>query len=165
MGDRFNLKEDSSYLQYMDANNLYGWVMMIQLFPTSGFNWVNLSDFTPDKIDSYANGDNEGYLLEVDVRYPKELHDSPIYLLLMCEKMKINRVEKLVPNLYDKQNYVIHIKALNQALKHEFFYSDIAENVEAKFDMGGYDKADARPLPMGKNKKVIGLMKDELRER
>ena len=36
----------------------------------------------------------------------------------MCEKMEINKVEKLVPNLCDKKNYVIHIEVLNQALKH-----------------------------------------------
>ena len=41
----------------------------------------------------------EGYLLEADVRYPKELHDSHNNIPFMCEKMKINRVEKLVPNL------------------------------------------------------------------
>ena len=36
----------------------------------------------------------------------------------MCEKMVINKVEKLVSNLHDKENYLIHIRALNQALKH-----------------------------------------------
>ena len=36
----------------------------------------------------------------------------------MYEKMVINKVEKLVPNLHDKKNYVIHIRALDQALKH-----------------------------------------------
>ena len=72
---RDNPKEDSSYLQYLDASSLYGWAM-IQKLPTGGFNWVDPSEFTPDKIDSDANWNNEGYLLEVDVRYPKELHDS-----------------------------------------------------------------------------------------
>ena len=75
MGDKFNPKEDSSYLQYLDANNLYGWTM-VQKLPTGAFNWVNPSEFTYDKIDSYGNWDSEGYLLEVDVRYPTELHDS-----------------------------------------------------------------------------------------
>ena len=71
MGDKFNPKEESSYLQHLDANNLYGWVMS-QPPPTGGFEWVDPSEFTPDKTDSYTN---EGYLLEVDVRCPKELHD------------------------------------------------------------------------------------------
>ena len=87
---------------------------MSQPLPTGGFNLVDPSDM----IDSFANWDSEGYLLEVDVRYPKELDDLYIDLLFMFEKMKINGVEKLVPNLYDKKIYVIHIKALNQALKH-----------------------------------------------
>ena len=114
MGDKFNL-EGSSYLMYLDANNLYGWAMS-QLLPTGGFEWVDLGQFTPDNIDTYVD---EGYLLEVDVRYPKELHDSHNDLPIMCEKMKINGVEKLIPNLNDKKKYIVHIKTLNQALKHE----------------------------------------------
>ena len=85
---------------------------MIQLLPAAGFEWVDLSKFT---LDSY---ENEGYLLEVDIRYPKELHDPHNDLLFMCKKMVISGVEKLVPNLHDKRNYVVHIKALNQALSH-----------------------------------------------
>ena len=54
-----------------------------------------------------------------------------------------------------KQNYVIHIKT-------EDFYKDIANDVERLFDTSNYDKKDNRPLPIGKNKKVIGLFKDEL---
>ena len=41
MGDKFNLLEESSYLQYLDANNLYGWAMP-QLLPTDGFRWVSI---------------------------------------------------------------------------------------------------------------------------
>ena len=70
MGDKFNSEEVSSYLQYLDVNNLYGWAMS-QLLPTRGFEWVDPSQFTPDKIDSYSNCENEGYLLEVDVKYSK----------------------------------------------------------------------------------------------
>ena len=44
----------------------------------------------------------------------------------------------------------------------EDFYWDIAKDVEKRFDTSGYSKDDNRPLPIGKNKKVIGLMKDEL---
>ena len=109
---------ESSFLQYLDTNNLYGWVM-IQPLPTGGFKWVvDVSRFTPDKIGRLAKIENKGYLLEVDVKYPKELHDSHNDLPFMCEKLKINKVEKLVPNLYDKKKYVIHIRALDQALKH-----------------------------------------------
>ena len=49
---------------------------MNQKLPTGGFNRVDESEFAPDKVDGFANCDSEGYLLEVDVKYPKELHDS-----------------------------------------------------------------------------------------
>ena len=48
MGNKFDPKEDSSYLQYLDANGLHGWAM-IQPLPSRGFNWVDSSEFTPDK--------------------------------------------------------------------------------------------------------------------
>ena len=63
-GAKFNPKGESSYLQYLDVNNLYGWAMN-QLLQTGGFEWVDLSQFTPDKIDFYANCENDGYLLSI----------------------------------------------------------------------------------------------------
>ena len=114
MGDRFDPKSESSYLQYLDANNLYGWAMS-QPLPTGGFKWV---DVNPNEISELATRTDKGYILEVDVSYPKDLHDSHNDLPFMCERMEINGVEKLVPNLRDKKNYVIHIQALNQALQH-----------------------------------------------
>ena len=131
MGDKFNPKEVSSFLQYLDANNLYAWVM-IQLLSTGGFNWLDPSQFTPDNIDSYTNCDNEGYLLEVDIKYPEELHYPHNDLPFMSEKMKISRVEKVVPNLDDKTNYIVHIKALNQALKHEMILEKVHRVIEFK---------------------------------
>ena len=114
MGDRFNPKSESSYLQYLDAKNLYGWAMS-QPLPTGGFKWV---DVNPNEISELATRTDKGYLLEVNVSYPKELHNPHNDLPFMCERMEINGVEKLVPNLRDKKNYIIHIQALNQALQH-----------------------------------------------
>ena len=114
MGDRFDPKSESSYLQYLDANNLYGWAMS-QPLPAGGFKWV---DVNPNEISELATRTDKGYLLEVDVSYPKELHNQHNDLPFMCEKMEINGVEKLVPNLRDKKNYIIHIQALNQVLEH-----------------------------------------------
>ena len=207
MGSEYDPSKPTRYLQYLDANNLYGWAMS-QPLPTGGFKWV---DVHPDEIEELVNLGDKGYLLEVDVAYPRELHDYHNDLPFMCGRMNINGVEKLVPNLYYKKRYVIHIRALDQALKHglvlerihraiEFnqsawmteyidfntrlrteakndfekdfyklmnndietddFYKDIADDVESRFDANGY--ALDRPLPVGKNKKVIGLMKDEL---
>ena len=55
----------------------------------------------------------------------------------------------------DTDSFIIHIKT-------EDFYKDIANDVEKWFDISNYDENDKRPLPIGKNKKVIGLFKDEL---
>ena len=115
IGDRFNPKSESSYLQYLDANNLYRWAMS-QPLPTGGFKWV---DVNSNEITELATRTDKGYLLEVNnVSYPKDLHDSHNDLPFMCERMEINGVEKLVPNIRDKKNYVIHIQALNQVLQH-----------------------------------------------
>ena len=114
MGDRFDPKSESSYLQCPDANNLHGWAMS-QPLATGGFKWV---DVNPNEISELATQTDKGYLLEVDVSYPKELHNPHNDLPFMCERMEINGVEKLLPNLRDKKNYVIHIQALNQALQH-----------------------------------------------
>ena len=96
----------------------------------------NVSTFTyqikPDKISKLAKHKSKGYLLEVDVRYPKELHDSHNDLPFMCERMKISGVEKLIPNLYDKKRYVIHIRALDQALKHGLVLERIHKAIEFK---------------------------------
>ena len=106
MGDKFDPKPESSYLQYLDTNNLYGWAMS-QPLPTK-----------PNEISELATRTDKGYMLEVDISYPKELHNPHNDLPFMCERMEINGLEKLVPNLRDKKNYVIHIKALDQALQH-----------------------------------------------
>ena len=70
MGEKYNPKEESSFLMYLDANNLYGWAM-IQLLPTGGFKWVKPSQFRPDKIDSYENCNKNCYLLELTLSIPK----------------------------------------------------------------------------------------------
>ena len=112
MKDLCNPDEESVYLQYLDANSFYGWAMF-QNLPTHGFKWEDGEDFTPEKIDELVKKDKRGYLLEVDVKYPKELHKDHNELPFLVEKMKIKRVEKLVPNLKRKKRYVVHIKALD----------------------------------------------------
>ena len=112
MKDLYNPDELSTYLQYVDANNLYGWAVINNL-PTHRFRWKNGEDFTPEKIDELVKKDKRGYLLEVDVKYPKELHKDHNELPFLVEKMKIKRVDKLVPNLKRKKRYVVQIKALD----------------------------------------------------
>ena len=117
MKDFYNPDEESIYLQYVDANNLYGWAMINNL-PTFGFKWKKGEDFTPEKIHELVKKDERGYLLEVDVEYPKGLHENHTEMPFLVERMKIGSEEKLVPNLKNKNGYVVHIKALNKALKY-----------------------------------------------
>ena len=61
----------SSYLLYLDANNLYGWAVS-KKFPVNGFEWVNhLSIFNENFIKNYDENSDVGYFLEVDIEYPK----------------------------------------------------------------------------------------------
>ena len=125
MGSEFDPDEKTNYLQYLEANNLYGW----QPLPSRGFGWV---DIKPDKISKLAKHKSKGYLLEVDIRYPKKLHDSHNDLPFMCERRKINGVEKLIPSLYYKKRYVIHIRVLEHALKHGLVLECIHRAIEFK---------------------------------
>ena len=132
MGELHNPNEDTTYLQYLDANNLYGWAMS-QPLPTGGFRWVSTN---PNEISELATRTDKGYILEVDVSYSKELHNPHNDLPFMCERMEINNVEKLVPNLYDKKNYVIHIRALDQTLTHGLILDRIHRDIE--FDQSAW---------------------------
>ena len=69
----YDKKIESSYLTYLDANNLYGWAMSKKL-PVNGFKWENdLSRFNEDFIKNYNENSDIGYFLEVDIEYPKQL--------------------------------------------------------------------------------------------
>ena len=126
--------EDTTYLQYLDTNNLYDWAMS-QPLPTGGFRWV---DVNPNEISELATRTDKGYIPEVDVSYPTELHNPHNDLPFMCKRMEMNGVEKLVPNLRDKKSYVIHIRALAQALKHGLILDRIHQVIE--FDQSAWMK-------------------------
>ena len=107
MGDKFNSNEPSKYIQYLDANNLYVAAMSKKL-PTRGFKWMNKYEFN--------NWENYSCILEVDLDYPKELHDLYNDYPLAPEQIEVNKVEKLIPNLRDKEKYVLHYENLKQYL-------------------------------------------------
>ena len=108
----------SSYLMYLDASNLYGWAMSRKL-PVNGFKWENdLSRFNGNFIKNYNENSDVGYFLEVDIENPKQLWSSHKDLPLLPERKKLEKVEKLVCSIEDKEKYVIHIRALKQALNH-----------------------------------------------
>ena len=67
---------------------------MSQPLPTGGFRWV---DANPNEISELATRTDKGYILEVDISYPKELHNPHNDLPFMCERMEINGVESWYP--------------------------------------------------------------------
>ena len=92
---------------------------MSQKLPVSGFKWKkNMLKFNEEFIKNYDEDSDKEYILEVDVKYPKNLHGLHGDLPLLPERMKNGKCKKLVCNLYDKRNYVVHIRSLKQALNH-----------------------------------------------
>ena len=112
----------------LDVNNVYGWAMS-QPLPTGGFRWVNVE---PEEVKELSTRKDWGYLMEVDVLYPKELHNKHNDLPFMCKRMKIGNVKKLVTDLYYKKRYMIHIRALKQALGHGLVLEKIHRTIEFK---------------------------------
>ena len=114
----YDKKKKSSYIQYLDANNLYGKAMTEKL-PVRRFRWMgDISRMDEDFVRGYDKNDNKGYILEVDVDYPDKLQNLHSDLPFLPERMAINNTKKLVCNLHDKKNYVVHINVLKQALDH-----------------------------------------------
>ena len=92
---------------------------MSQKLPVNGFKWVkNLSKFNEILIRNFDDNSDKGYFVEVDVDYPKKLFDLHKDLSFLPERKKVNKVEKFICNIEDKEKYVMHIKVLKQALNH-----------------------------------------------
>ena len=132
MGSDYDKNKASSYINYLDANNLYG-LSMIQKLPYRSLKWDD--KITEDDVINYDNG-RTGFILEVDLEYPTELHDlhndyplAPevmnvkanmlsekqveIYKLINGSKEpKDEKTKKLILNLNDKSKYVVHIRSL-----------------------------------------------------
>ena len=120
-----------SYLMYLDANNLYGWAMS-QYLPTGGFRWMTEKQIDKLDLTKYKEDSNRGLILEVDLEYPKELHnlhnDYPLgpekvkvtedmlsgYCKRIADKYNISTglVHKLIPTLKNKEKYVLHYRNL-----------------------------------------------------
>ncbi|XP_015781336.1 uncharacterized protein LOC107359368 [Tetranychus urticae] len=121
--------EQETWLLYLDVNNLYGHAMM-QMLPIGDYNWVRKINF--ENIMATSDEADKGYILEVDLEYPKELHDSHNDFPLAPHKMVISHdmlspfaknlldkmdykhipTEKLVASFFDRKNYVVHYRVL-----------------------------------------------------
>ena len=129
---KYNKIISSSYLMYLNANNLYGWEMCKKL-PIGDFKWADdLSKYTENYIKNYDENSDYGSILEIDVEYPKTLWDLHKDLAFLVERKKLGNVEKLITSIEDKEKYVIHISALKQALNHELILKKVHRIIEFK---------------------------------
>ena len=125
------LNELKKSIMYLDANNLYGWAMC-QNMPVRNYKWEDVGEWTVDRINGINDDSSVGYIFEVDLQYPESLHDLHNDYPLAPEHMKVKKgmlsqynkdvlsatktsfleSNKLIANLNDKQNYVVHYRAL-----------------------------------------------------
>ena len=103
---------------YLDANNLCGWEIS-QRLPVNGFEWMEqLSEFNERFMKNYDENIDKGYIFEVDVEYPKNLFNLHKYFPFLAERKKMAKFRKPGCGIHGKQNYVVHIRALKEALNH-----------------------------------------------
>ena len=126
-GTPCNPEKPSKYIMYLDANNLYGWAMS-QCLPTVGFRWMTEKQIQEVNLAVCIGDRKKVMILEVDLEYPKELHEQHNDYPLATGKMKVTKevfspyckniqeqfgisigqVAKLIPTLSTKKNYVLH---------------------------------------------------------
>ena len=129
--DGFDESMVKSFIMYFDANNLHGWAMT-QCLPYGRFKWLSEEEINEVNFDLVDNESSVGYILEVNLEYPDKLHelhnDYPLaaeklvvrddMLLKYCfeiakkYEIRVGDVAKLIPNLKDKEKYVVHFKNL-----------------------------------------------------
>ena len=127
----YDEKAPSKYIMYLDANNLYGWAMS-QYLPTGNFRWMTEKQISKLNVARYNENSEKGLILEVDLEYPKELHNLHNDYPLAAERVCVNKnmlsdyckkiatkynistglVHKLIPTLSNKEKYVLHYRNL-----------------------------------------------------
>ena len=108
---------------------------MSQKLPVNGFKWVKkLSQFNEYFIKNYDENNDKGYFFEVDFEYLKSLFNPHNDLPFLPEKKKIKIYKKLLRSIHDKENYVVHIKALKQELNHGLILKKVHKLIQFNQD-------------------------------
>ena len=133
--ENYDSSKENVFIVYLDTNNLYCWAM-IQNLPFGGFKWLSKKKNNDFSLNSVSENSSIDYVLEADLKYPNELHDLHNNYPLGPEKLeisqnmlskycsdiayeygiKIDGVNKLVPNLRNKEKYVVHYQNLQLCL-------------------------------------------------
>ena len=134
--ETYDSSKPLTYLMYYDANNLYGWAMS-EPMPQADFTWCTRQQLEALRVQDIAVNSDTGYILEVDLDYPTELHDQHSDYPLAPEQRTVTPDEmsphtqrlrerlmlagrpqsKLVPTLHPKRRYVVHYRALQLYLR------------------------------------------------
>ncbi|XP_031632653.1 uncharacterized protein LOC116346631 [Contarinia nasturtii] len=131
MGEEFDPSKESSYIMYLDANNLYGYAMS-QCLPIGEYQWLsehvieqnfNTLDYQKNEssILNLKDESDMGYIFEVDLHYPSNLHEKHNDFPFCPEKRTIpgiTKIDKLLLTFYDKEKYIVHYSMLKLALEH-----------------------------------------------
>ena len=113
----YDKNSESSYIEYLGANNLYGCAMS-QKLPTNGFKWVeDLSLFNENLIEKYDEISYGGYFYEIDVEYPKRLFNLHKDLLFLPKIKKVEKVEKIICSIEDKKKICYSHKSFKTSIK------------------------------------------------
>ena len=104
---------------------------MSQKLPVNDFEWVKeLSEFDGSLTKNYDENSNKGYILEVNVKYPKNWFNLHKNLPFLAERKKIGKCKKLVCSIHGKENYVVHIRPLKQALNDGLILKKVHKVIE-----------------------------------
>ncbi len=117
----YDPQQETSYITYYDQNSLYANAMSHYL-PQRNFKWLSQEEIANLDIMSVGKDAETGYILEVDLEYPSEIHESHKDYPFCAEKQVPPdgkaKVAKLLCTLEDKEKYVIHYMTLQCALEH-----------------------------------------------
>ena len=105
---------------------------MPQKLPGNGFKWIkNVTEIDEKFIKKFDEDRDKGYIFEVNINYPRRLHDLHSDLSFLPKRMKIDKCKKLVCNLRNKKKYVVHIKSLKQALNYGLKLKQVHRIIES----------------------------------